>query len=115
MALELTTEKLDAHTAVVTMTGSLTLGTNLKIADTQLQQLITDGVTRLVLDLTACPYSDSAGLGVLVHTYGLLREHGGAIRLCGTPERVSALLKMTKLERLLPCDPDRATSIAELG
>ncbi len=115
MALDVSIKKLDSVAAVVTLTGPLSLGTNLKILDTQLQQLIEEGVVRLVLDLTACPYADSAGLGVMVHAYGLADSRGGAIRLCGVPDRIEALLKLTHTEALLPRDADLAASIAALG
>jgi len=115
MALDATVERLNDVSAIVTVRGPLSLGTNLKIVDTQLQQLIDEGVVRLVLDLTASPYADSSGLGVLIHTYGLIRAKNGSMRLCGVSERIAALLKMTHTESVLPCDADSATSIAALG
>jgi anti-anti-sigma factor len=115
MALDTTVDRLDQRSAVVTVRGPLSLGTNLKIVDTQLQQLIEDGVVRLVLDLTSCPYCDSAGLGVMVHAHGLIDAKGGMIRLCGVPERIAALLKLTHTGPLLPCDVDSAASIAAFG
>jgi len=115
MALEVTLDRLNDTSALVTVRGPMNLGTSLKILDTQLQQLIEEGVIRLVLDLTASPYADSAGLGVLIHAYGLIRSKGGTMRLCGVSERIDALLKLTHTETLLPCDPDSAASIAALG
>ena len=115
MALDVTVKKLDDTSAVITLTGPLSLGTNLKILDTQLQQLIEDGVVRLILDLTDCPYADSSGLGVMVHTYGLTEAKGGAVRLCGISERIARMLELTHTGTMLPHDPDLATSIAALG
>ena len=115
MALDATVERLNQLSAIVAVRGPLSLGTNLKIVDTQVQQLIEEGVVKLVLDLTECPYCDSAGLGVMVHAYGLLDAKGGKIRLCGVSDRVAALLKMTHTEALLPCDADSAASIAAMG
>ncbi len=96
------------------MTGALTLGTDLKIADSQLQALIGRGAIRLVLDLTGVPYSESSSLGMLVHTCGLTRQHGGTLRLCGLPERIGDTLKLTTTDTLLPIDADRAASIGAL-
>jgi anti-anti-sigma factor len=115
MALDVTVERLSGGSAVVTVQGPMSLGTNLKILDTQLQQLIEEGVVKLVLDLTACPYCDSAGLGVMVYAHGLIVAKDGMIRLCGVSERVAALLKLTQTEPLLPCDADLAASMAALG
>jgi len=115
MAIEAAVDKISATTAVVTLTGSLTLGTNLKIVDTRLQQLVEGGVQSLVLDMSHCLYSDSAGLGTLIHTFGVLSERGGSMRLCGVNERLAAMFKMTRTDALLPCDPDRAASLAALA
>lgn len=114
MSLDVSIKRIGTDTAVVTLTGALSLGTQLKIADNQIQDLITAGVTRLVLDLTAVPYSDSAGLGTLVHLYGLLQKRAGAIRLCGVSERVAGMLRMTRTDALLPSDPDAKASLAAI-
>ena len=114
MAIEAAVDKISATTAVVTLTGSLTLGTNLKIVDTRLQQLVEGGVQSLVLDMSHCLYSDSAGLGTLIHFYGLLQQRGGTIRLCGASERVAALLRLTKTDVLLPTDPSIEASLSVL-
>ena len=114
MALEMTVERLDAETAVGTITGPLTMGTNLKTIDSNLQTLVAEGVTRLVLDLTECPYSDSAGLGVLMQTFGLLREKDGQLRLCGVGERIGRMLRLTTTDKFFRCDATRAESVAAL-
>ena len=115
MSLEVTIQKLNDISAVVTLSGPLSLGTNLKIVDMQLQQLLEEGVVRLVLDLSACPYADSSGLGVMVHVHGIAEAKGGAIRLCGVSERIVRMLELTHTDTLLPCDADLATSIAALA
>lgn len=112
MQLEVSIDKVDGKTAVVCLNGSLTLGTNLQIADLRIQQLVSEGFNRLVLDLSGCPYCDSAGLGMLVHLYGMLQSSNGVVRLCGVSPRISEILKMTRTDTLLPCDADRAASLA---
>jgi anti-sigma B factor antagonist len=114
MSLDVSIKHISADTAVVTLTGALSLGTQLKIADTQIQNLVAGGVTKLVLDLTAVPYSDSAGLGTLIHVYGLLQERQGSIRLCGVSNRVASLLRMTKTDVLLPADPSVEDSLSAI-
>jgi anti-anti-sigma factor len=111
MPLEASIEEIDG-TAVVTIHGNMTLGTRLKTIDDQLQTLIGQGTRKVLFDLGAVAYCDSAGLGMLVHTYGLLREKGGSVRLCGVSERVMALLKMTMTDTFMPIDPDRITSLS---
>jgi anti-anti-sigma factor len=115
MTLQASFVRIHADTAVITFVGSLTLGMNLKMADDQIQGLVEGGVSRLVLDLTAVPYMDSAGLGTLVHSNGLVLRGGGMLRLCGVGERVAALLKLTKMDAVLSMDPDAGASLAALG
>lgn len=107
-------ERLDPSTAVIALTGPLHLSGDLQDINTALQRLIVEGVTRLVFDLTDCAYVDSAGLGTLLHTYGLLTERQGHLRLCGVNQRVEDLIVMTHTDALLHRDLDLAASLAAL-
>jgi anti-anti-sigma factor len=115
MSLQTSIERVHPETAVITLIGNLTLGMNLKMADGQIQGLVDEGVSRMVLDLTAVAYMDSAGLGMLVHAQGLMRRRKGKLRLCGVSERVASLLKMTMMDAVLPVDADATASLAALG
>lgn len=115
MILQVDIEKPNPGVAVVRFTGALTLGTSLHGADAQLQKMINDGSAKVVLDMAAVPYMDSAGLGVLVQTSGLAKQQGGGLRLCGVSGRVDELIKMTRTEGLLPMDPDVEASLTALG
>jgi anti-sigma B factor antagonist len=114
MPLSASIENLAEGIAVVKLSGGLTLGTSLKIADSQIQAAIQQGVNRMVIDLTDVEYVDSAGLGMLMYTYGMLNEKKGALRLCGVTERVMSLLQMTKTDTFLPIDATRDESVAAL-
>ena len=105
MLMTATIERLPEATAVVTFSGAMALGTSLKIADSQVRAAIADGVTRLVFDLTAVDYRDSAGLGMIVFTYGAVRENvdvtAPALEDDGTPsalqhKRAEAALEMAQ-------------------
>jgi anti-sigma B factor antagonist len=115
MLMTVTIERLPEATAVVTVSGPMALGTSLKIADSQVRAAIADGVTRLVFDLTGVDYLDSAGLGMIVYTYGAVREKKGVLRLCGVAPRVASLLKLTNTDSYLSIDPAREESLAALG
>ena len=114
MPLSASIENLPNGIAIVSLSGGLTLGTSLKIADSQIQAAIEDGVTKLVIDLTDVEYADSAGLGMLMYTYGMLNEKKGSLRLCGVTSRVMSLLQMTQTDALLAIDENRDASVAAL-
>ena len=114
MPLSASIENLPQGIAVVRLSGGLTLGTSLKIADSQIQSAIEGGVTRMVIDLTDVEYVDSAGLGMLMYAYGMLNEKKGTLRLCGVTARVMSLLHMTKTDMFLPIDKSLDESLAAL-
>jgi anti-sigma B factor antagonist len=115
MSLEISLRYVDAKTVVVTLVGALTLGTGLKTADQQIQTAIEQGASRMAIDMSGVPYSDSAGLGVLIHTFGLTRKNQGALRLAAASERMVSMLTLTRMDTLLPLDPTVEASLAALG
>lgn len=115
MPLSATIEKLPDATAVVTLSGQMTLGTSLKVADSQISGIITDGITKMVIDLSAVDYMDSAGLGMVVYIFGTMREKGGALRICGVAPRLLTLLQLTKTDTFLGIDQTRSESLAALA
>ncbi|MGC2636601.1 MAG: STAS domain-containing protein [Acidobacteriaceae bacterium] len=114
MPLDARIETLPDRIAVITLTGSMNLGSSLKLVDAQVQQALGEGVAGMVLDLSGVDYVDSAGLGILVHTYGLVNQQGGTLRLCGVQPRVRSLLQMTKTDLFLAMDETREASLAVL-
>jgi anti-sigma B factor antagonist len=114
MPLSASIESLPQGIALVKLSGGLTLGTSLKIADSQIQAAIEDGITRMVIDLTDVEYVDSAGLGMLMYAYGMLNEKKGSLRLCGVNPRVMSLLQMTKTDTFLPIDKSSDESLAAM-
>jgi len=115
MPLAANIERLPNNVAVVTLQGALTLGTSLKIADSQIQAAIADGVTRMVLDLAGVNYVDSAGLGLIVYAYGVLNEKQGVLRICGVTSQVQSLLRLTRTDTFLSVDDHRDASLAALN
>lgn len=114
MIVNATIEKLPEGTAVVTLSGPLTLGTSLKFTDSQVQGAIAEGITRMVFDLTSVDFMDSAGLGMMMYTFGVLNEKNGSLRLCGVAPRILSLLKLTKTDSFLSIDGSREESLAAL-
>ena len=112
--VEVSALRIDDRTSVVAVRGSLRLGPGLKMLELQLTAEIDRGVRALVLDLAAVPVIDSAGLGLLLHVFGGMRERGGVLRLCHIADRVRELLRMTHTDTLLLLDADVAASLAAL-
>lgn len=65
------------------------------------KQLVTDGCSRLVIDLSTTEFIDSSGLGALVGSLKLVRQAGGDLRLAATTAQVDTVLQLTNLNRVL--------------
>jgi len=55
----------------------------------------------LIMDLSAVPFMDSAGLGVIMNTFVSAQSGGRKFFVTGINDRVRALLEMTKVDAVL--------------
>ncbi|MCI3281161.1 STAS domain-containing protein [Synechococcus sp. PCC 6717] len=72
-----------------------------------------DGSANIILDLSKIEFLDSSGLGVLVQLAKKAQEHQGQLQIVTNP-RVTQTVKMVRLEKFLPLQPDLATAIAQI-
>jgi anti-anti-sigma factor len=67
----------------------------------RLDQLTQDGVQNFIIDLSATPFMDSAGMAVLVSLLRRSRQAGGSVRLVWPrAEAVRRTLKLTQFDRI---------------
>jgi anti-anti-sigma factor len=68
----------------------------------------------LIMDLSAVPYLDSAGLGIIMNAFVSAQSHGRKFFLTGVSDRLRAHFEMTKVDAVLNvCDSlDAAQSLA---
>ncbi|MET0418550.1 MAG: STAS domain-containing protein [Actinoplanes sp.] len=100
LPLGVTCDRVNAHVAVLTITGELDRDTAplVRAEITALQQ---DGCHRLVCDLTGLAFCDSGGMGLFVDTHRTTEAMGGWLRLAGTPPEIRKLFGVVALDRLL--------------
>jgi len=53
------------------------------------------------IDLSGVTASDSAGLALLIEWMGLAHKRGGSVHFTGTPAQLTALAKISDLDRVL--------------
>jgi anti-sigma B factor antagonist len=90
-----TYESPDPYT-VVAVAGELDVGLAPQLK-ARLVELITDGATDLVVDLSAVQFIDSTGLGVLIRVLRQLRERGGDLKLVVTRPDIMRIFEITGL------------------
>ncbi|HYN30079.1 MAG TPA: STAS domain-containing protein [Dermatophilaceae bacterium] len=69
---------------------------------TALDEHISRGHTRLVIDLDGVQFLDSTGLGVLVGRLKLVRTRDGWVRIVCTNERILRVFTITGLDKVFP-------------
>jgi anti-sigma B factor antagonist len=94
--LTLTTE-MSGDVAVLCLTGRLVLEDTESPLRGAIEELMNAGHVKLVLDLAAVTYIDSAGLGLLVAKFVSLRSRGGDLRLVHPTPRSMHLMTITNL------------------
>jgi anti-anti-sigma factor len=79
------------------------------------RELVEDGCRRLVIDLQAVTYVDSASIGCLMDIHRLLKEQQGWLRLSGLQPRVETMISMTGLHKIIDLHRDEADALAAFG
>ena len=106
--LNIAVERGEAATLVV-LRGDLDLSTAPELREC-LVKLIGDGA-RIVVDLEAVGFLDSAGLGILVGGLKRARTHGGELELACTSQDVLKPLVITGLDRVFTIHPGRDAAL----
>jgi len=96
MALQIA-EKDSGGITVLELSGRVTLGDASHHLRTKLKEVLSQGKTRLVLDLADVGYIDSAGLGTLVAGYSSAQNQGAVMKLANLTKKFHEQLNITKL------------------
>jgi anti-sigma B factor antagonist len=78
-------------------------------------EMVEDGARKLVLDLEAVTYIDSASIGCLMDIHRLLEHRHGAVKLSGLQPRVETVLFMTGVQKIVPVHRDETEALAAFG
>lgn len=106
-------ERLGDDLGVVVLAGEVDIFTAPQFKECLLG-LVDDGVTRLVVDLSAVTFIDSTALGVLIG--GVRRVHGagGAMTVVVATRPVERVLSITGLDRVFSLHATRDEAVAAL-
>jgi anti-sigma B factor antagonist len=97
--------------AVIVLSGKILGGPESNVLRDELDRALARGEKRLLIDLTAVPWMNSAGLGILLSAYSRMKDRGGTVRFCGVGPRVQGILKTTKLLTVLDVLDDETSGI----
>jgi anti-anti-sigma factor len=81
----------------------------------EVQKLVEGGARKLIIDLQAVNYVDSASIGCLMDIHRLLKEQGGLVILSGLQPRVETMLSMTGVHKIIGIHREEAAALASLS
>jgi len=90
-------ERTVGDVLILDVKGRITLGEGDELLKDKVNSLLNQGLKKIVLNLAAVPYIDSAGLGEIVRTYTTVSRQGGSLKLLNLTKRITDLLAITKL------------------
>ena len=112
--MNLTTERADG-VAIVRIRESRLMYPLLSEFSTAVTQLIAAGERKVIVDLSAVGYVDSATIGCLMDLYRQAAAAGGALKLAGVQKRVETMLTMTGAQNFIEVHPDEPSAVKSFG
>ena len=110
MSLKAGSRQVDGVT-IVDLSGRIVLGEATTTLREMLQNLLSQGQKKILLNLAEVSYIDSSGLGALVSGYTTLSGQQGQLKLLNLTKKVQDLLQITKLLTVFEVHSDEATAV----
>jgi anti-sigma B factor antagonist len=107
-------DEIDPETQVIELGGEIDLYTAPEFKE-RMVELIEDGKTRIVVDLSSATFIDSTTLGVLVGGVKRLRPAGGSLALVCTDQNITKIFEITGLDRVFPIHASRDEALAAVA
>jgi len=114
--MQFTVEARDVRdgVAVIVLGGEVDVYTSPQLKQ-KMVDLLNQGTTRLVIDLSAVEYLDSTGLGVLIGGLKRAREREGDLRLICDNLRILRIFEITGLTKIFDIFRSEAEALSGLG
>jgi anti-sigma B factor antagonist len=88
---------------------------NLSAFFAEVRQLVEGGTRKLLIDLAAVTYIDSASIGCLMDIYRLMQDRGGVVKVAGVQPRVETMISMTGVHKLIDLHREEAAALQAFG
>lgn len=101
----------EKNVVILSLSGKLIGQKEIEQLYFQIRQLQENKVSRIVLNLERLDWMGSLGLGALISCMTTMRNAGGDIHLCNLNPKLKSLLKITKLELVMPVFESTDTAV----
>jgi anti-sigma B factor antagonist len=110
---DIKTEQLGNDTYVISLTGEIDLYTAPEFKQ-QLLEVIGEGASHVIVDLTATTFIDSTTLGVLVGGLRRLRTADGRLTIVSSDPNITKIFEITGLDRVFDLTETRDEALSGL-
>ncbi len=114
MSMKASTRQVDGVT-VVDLSGRVKEGEDIAVLRDTIDDLLSKGQKKILLNLGDVNHIDSSGLGALLRTFTSVRNQGGELKLLHPTKKVHDMLQNTKLYTVFDVRDDEAAAIAAFG
>jgi anti-sigma B factor antagonist len=111
---QISDHEVDSDTHVIELGGEIDLYTAPEFKE-RMSEIIDEGKTRVVVDLSQATFIDSTTLGVLVGGVKRLRPAGGSLSLVSTDENITKIFEITGLDRVFPIHASRQDALEAIA
>lgn len=99
---------------VVALDGNLMGGPDAAALHSMLNDLVSRGMNRIVIDLAKVEYMNSSGLSLLIGGAGTVKNAGGALVLANASVKIQSIIRITKLSAVLETLPSVEEAVVRL-
>ena len=114
-AMKIWERQAGSGATIIELEGMLALGSENQQLESTVKKLVQDGKKKIIIDLANIGYVDSTGIGVLVGSLGHCKQGGCSIRMTGVQDRILRIMKLTRVDQILPLDASLQEAEQRLG
>jgi len=96
-------EKFIGDVVVLVVSGKLMGGNETWEIHEKVKLLISEGIKKIIINLSAVKWLNSQGLGMLISSMTSLQNSGGYLKISGATKKVNSLFMMTRLVTVFSC------------
>src|SRR5580692_891340 len=104
-----------ADVVVVDLYGKATIGRDNDLLDNQLRQLIDEGSSKILLNLSDLTQMDSSSISSVIRAFKSLERRGASLRLTGPRGNVRLVLETVHLLDTVPTTEDETQAISSFN
>jgi anti-sigma B factor antagonist len=107
--------RVEGDVGVIEISGSLSGGPEAEEYHQAVKQHVSEGRTKVLVDLGRVKHINSSGLGILMASVATLGQAGGTLKLMRPGKRVSSLLMVTRLIQIFETYDDESSALASFA